>query len=91
MASFGTPFLTPQIPPEVSLCGSLFGRSLPGNEAHKLFSGGPIGGGLGEGQKAYAEKFMCFFRPFIVGCCAQADWRWPASNSQVRRLPAEPV
>ena len=33
-----------------------FLRSFPGNEAHKLFSGGPKWGVLGGGQKVYVEK-----------------------------------
>ena len=42
-----------------------FLRAFPGNEAHKLFSGGPKWGVLGGGQKVYVEKIMCFFRPLF--------------------------
>ena len=36
-------------------------RSFPGNEAHKLFSGGPKWGVLGGGQKVYVEKVYVLF------------------------------
>ena len=52
---FRTPFLTPKIPAKVYVYVPLL-RSFPGNEAHKLFSGGPKSGVLGGGQKAYVEK-----------------------------------
>ena len=58
---FRTPFLTQKFPRK-SLCGSLFLRSFPGNEAHKLFSGGPNWGVLGGGQKVYVEKVYVLFR-----------------------------
>ena len=38
-----------------------FLRSFPGNEAHKLFSGGPTWGVLGGGQKVYVEKMYVLF------------------------------
>ena len=52
---FGTPFLTPKIPPQQVYVGP-FLRSFPGNEAHKHFSGGPKWGILGGGQKVYVEN-----------------------------------
>ena len=39
-----------------------FLRPFPGNEAHKLFSGGPKSGVLGGGQKVYVEKVYVLFR-----------------------------
>ena len=38
-----------------------FSRSFPGNEAQKLFSGGPKWGILGGGQKVYVEKVYVLF------------------------------
>ena len=38
-------------------------RSFPGNEAHKLFSGGPKSGVLVGGQKVMLKTFMCFLCP----------------------------
>ena len=44
-----------------------FLRSFPGNEAHKLLSGGPKIGGLGRGGgKFMLKKFMCFFPPLTM-------------------------
>ena len=64
---FGTPFLTPKLPRKsLCLCAS-FARSFPGNEAHKLFSGGPKWGVLGGGQKVYVEKvYVLFLSPSHV-------------------------
>ena len=39
-----------------------FLRPFPGNEAHKLFSGGPKSGVLGGGKKVYVEKVYVLFR-----------------------------
>ena len=62
---FGTPFLTPKIPPKKFMWVP-FLRSFPGNEAHKLFSGGPNWGVLGGGQKVYVEKvYMLFLSPNV--------------------------
>ena len=64
---FGTPFLTPNSPRR-SLCGSPFLRPFPGNEAHKLFSGGPKWDVLGGGQKVYVEKvYVLFLSPTSLG------------------------
>ena len=38
-----------------------FWRPFPGNEAHKLFSGGPKWGVLGGGRKVYVEKVYVLF------------------------------
>ena len=38
-----------------------FLRPFPGNEAHKLFSGGPNWGVSGGGQKVYVEKVYVLF------------------------------
>ena len=58
---FGTHFLTPKIRPKKFMCVP-FLRPFPGNEAHKLFSGGPKWGVLGGGQKVYVEKVYVLFR-----------------------------
>ena len=39
-----------------------FLRPFPGNEAHKLFAGGPISAVSGGGQKVYVEKV---YVPFL--------------------------
>ena len=57
---FGTPPLDPKIPPKKFMWVP-FWRPFPGNEAHKLFSGGPKWGVLGGGQKVYAEKVYVLF------------------------------
>ena len=44
-----------------------FLRPFPGNEAHKLFSGGPKWGVSGGGQKVYVEKVYVLFRSLIDG------------------------
>ena len=62
---FGTPFLTPKIPRKC-LCGSLFLRSFPGNEAHKLFLGAQNGGFRVGCKKFMLKKFMCFFGPLFL-------------------------
>ena len=57
---FGAPFL-PQTPPKKFMWVP-FLCPFPGNEAHKLFSGGPKWGVLGGGQKVYVEKVYVLFR-----------------------------
>ena len=57
---FGAPFLTPKLAPKKFMWVP-FLRSFPGNEAHKLFSGGPKRGVLGGGQKVHVEKVYCSF------------------------------
>ena len=54
MARLG-PIFDPQNPPKKFMWVPLL-RSFPGNEARKLFSGGPKWGVLGGGHKVYAEK-----------------------------------
>ena len=61
---FGTPFLTPKIPPK-KFMWVLFLRSFPGNEAHKLFSRGPKWGVSGGVLKVYVEKVYVLFPPLI--------------------------
>ena len=51
---FGTPFSTPKIPPK-RFMWVLFLLCFPGNEAHKLFSGGP-NWGVGVGAKKFMLK-----------------------------------
>ena len=62
---FGTPFLTPKIPPKKFMWVP-FSRSFPGNEANKPFSGGPQLGVSGGGQKVYVEKIYVLF-PSLIG------------------------
>ena len=63
---FGTPFLTPKSPPKKFMWVP-FLRPFPGNEAHKLFSGGPTSGVLGGGRKVYVEKvYVLFLSPNIA-------------------------
>ena len=50
----------PRNAPE-KVCVGPFLRPSPGNEAHKLFSGGPKWGLLGGGQKVYVEKVCVLF------------------------------
>ena len=57
---FGTPFLTPKFPLKKFMWVPLL-RSFPGNEAHKLFPGGPKWGVLGGRQKVYVEKVYVLF------------------------------
>ena len=64
MARLRPPFVPPEIPPEKVYVGP-FICSFPGNEAHKLFSGGPKWGDLGGGLKVYAEKVCAFFVPYL--------------------------
>ena len=61
MARLGPPSLNPKIPLKKFMWVP-FLRPFLGNEAHKLFSGGPKSGVLGGGQKVYVEKVYCFFR-----------------------------
>ena len=56
-------------PPRKSLCRSLVCVFSPGNEAHKLLSGGRNGRGLGGGQKVYIEKVYVLFPSAIVKLC----------------------
>ena len=60
---FGTPFLTPKTPPKKFMWVP-FLRPFPGNQAHKLFSGGPKWAVLGGAKKLMLKKFMCFSVPF---------------------------
>ena len=62
------PLFDPQSPPEKVYVGP-FWRPFPGNEAHKLFSGGPKLGVSGGGLKVYVEKFMCFSVPYFGVSC----------------------
>ena len=57
---FGTPFLTPKIAPKKFMWVP-FLRPFPGNEAHKLFLGGPEWGVSGGMQKVYVEKVYVLF------------------------------
>ena len=63
---FGAPFRTPKIPEKVYVYVPLL-RSFPGNEAHKLFSGGPKQGFWVAAKKFMLKKFMCFFCPLEEG------------------------
>ena len=56
IAPSGTPLSHPKIPPKKFMW-------VPGNEAYKLFSGGPKWGVLGGGQKVYVDKVYVFFCP----------------------------
>ena len=69
---FGTPFLTPKTPPPQKFMWVPFLRSFPGNEAHKLFSGGPNWGISGGTKKFMLKKFMCCFCPL--------DWPRPTQG-----------
>ena len=64
MARLGPRFGPPKSPENVYVYVPLL-RSFPGNEAHKLFSGGPKSGVLGEGQKVYVENFYVLFPSLI--------------------------
>ena len=64
MARLGPRFGPPKSPEKVYVYVPLL-RSFPGNEAHKLLSGGPKSGVLGGGKKFMLKKFMCFFRPLF--------------------------
>ena len=58
--------MTPRLPPKKSMWVP-FLRSFPGNEAHKLFSGGPKWGVSGGGPKVYVEKvYVLFPSPNLV-------------------------
>ena len=86
---FGTPFLTPKIPPKKFLWVT-FLRSFPGNEAHKLFSGGPKWGVLGGGQKVYVERVYMLFPPlshFEVISLTDADVYPPSGSAPPKNLP----
>ena len=50
-----------------------FLRSFPGNEAHKLFSGGPKWGFRVGGKKFMLKKFVCFFRPLVNHACSPKE------------------
>ena len=52
----------PKKSPRKSLSWVHFLRPFPGNEAHKLFSGGPKWGVLGGGQIVYVEKVYVLFQ-----------------------------
>ena len=59
-------------------------RPFPGNEAPKLFSGGPESGvlcGGGGGKKCMLKKFRCFFCPLPV---LVREFRLPASVFDLR-------
>ena len=60
MARLGPRFGPPKSPEKVYVYVPLL-RSFPGNEAHKLFLGGPKSGVLGGGQKVYVEKVYVLF------------------------------
>ena len=60
LARLGPRFGPPESPEKVYVYVPLL-RSFPGNEAHKLFSGGPNLGVLGGGQKVYVEKVYVLF------------------------------
>ena len=76
---FGTPFLTPKFPLKKFMWVP-FLRSFPGNDAHKLFPGGPKWGVLGGGQKVYVEKSLCAF---------SVPYRCP-QNRFVHKFPPPP-
>ena len=62
---FGTPFLTPKIPPKKFMWVP-FLRPFPGNEAHKYFFLGAQNGVFWLGAKKFMlKKFMCFFGPLM--------------------------
>ena len=61
---FGTPFLTPEIPPQKVYVGPLL-RSFPGKEARKIFSGGPKWGSRAGAKKLMLKKFLCFCGPLL--------------------------
>ena len=58
---FGTSFLAPKMPPE-KFMWIPFCVPFPGDEARKLFFGGPKMGVLGGGQTVYVEKVYVLFR-----------------------------
>ena len=63
----GPPLFDPKIPPKKFFCGSLFLRSFPGNEAHKLLFWGSKMGRFGlAGQEVYVERVSVHVRPLIV-------------------------
>ena len=72
MARLGPHFWPPQIPPK-NFMWVPFLRSFPGNDSHKLFSGGPKGGVLDGGQKAYVDKVYTL-RPWLQCAICQKGW-----------------
>ena len=70
------PDFEPKNPPEKVYVGPFFLRSFPGNEAHKLFSGGPKWRVLGGGQKVYVENIYVLFRPLH----GPEPWSAPPQN-----------
>ena len=73
MARLGPLFDPPNRPEKVYVYVPLL-RSFPGNEAHKLFSGGPKWGVLGGGQKVYVEKVYVLF-PSPIAVPKKTPWR----------------
>ena len=61
MARLGPPFGPKNLPEKVYVYVPLL-RPFPGNEAHKLFSGGQKWGVLDGGQKVYVENVYVLFR-----------------------------
>ena len=69
---FGAAFSTPKICPKKFMWVP-FLHPFPGNEAHKLFSGGQAWGVLAGGQKDYVEKvYVLFWSPTQGG----TPWMW---------------
>ena len=80
LACLGPRFGPPKSPEKVYVYVPLL-RSFPGNEAHKLFSGGPNLGVLGGGHKVYVEKVYVLF-PSLTTAKA---WASPEVASLVTR------
>ena len=71
---FGTPFFDPQNPPEKNLCRSL--HCALSQEMRHIFSGGPISGVLGGGQKVLVRKICVLFRSPIKSVMQALPRAW---------------
>ena len=89
------PFGTPLFDPKIHLKKFMwvhFLRPFPGNEAHKLFCGGPNLGVLGGGQKFMLKEFMCFFGPLVLETLGFSNsLRHPHSVSRVLLASTSPL
>ena len=89
---FGAPFLAPKIPPKKFMWAP-FLRPFPGNEAHKLFSGGPNWGVLGGGPKVYVEQMYVLLKKisfFVFRGCLVAHRAVTSLRGSLPGLPADP-